>query len=144
MQALLQLAVAAALVQGPLQHPDLPPPISAGLRALSAGRCSEAFIAWSKDWNSPEDVGKQQQLRTSCDVLARFGKFHGYDVLSVVDVGPHVRRVYVVLRYEIQPVYMMLIAYRPAEAWKVNTVNWNTIPDKVLPASVAPLERPQP
>ncbi len=143
MNALLHVLI-ILLVQSPLQQSNLPPPIVAGLNDLRAGRCSEAFTAWSRDWTGPDDVGKQQQLRASCDVLARLGKLNGYDVLRVMDVGPHVRRVYLVLRYDLQPVYMMLVAYQPTEAWKTITVNWNTIADKVLPSAVAPAERPSP
>src|SRR5690349_16889235 len=134
----------AAVLGGQAPQRDIPAPIIEGLTSLSAGHCSEAFVAWSRGWTGPDDVGKQEQLRGSCDVLARFGKLQGYDVLRVVDVGPHVRRVYLVLRYEIQPVYMMLVAYQPTDAWKVITVNWNTIADKVLPATVTPAERPSP
>lgn len=132
-----------ALLQGPAQQSELPAPIESGLRDLTAGRCTDAFTAWSQNWTGPDNVGKQQSLVAGCDVLGRLGTLHGYDVLRVIDVGPHVRRVYLVLRYELQPVYLMLVAYRPAAEWKVNTVNWNTLPDKVLPAAVAPAERPQ-
>ena len=49
------------------------------------------------------------------------------------------------LLYEIQPAYVMVVAYRPGETdWKVGTVNWHTDPDKVIPASVIPPQRPGP
>lgn len=115
----------------------------AGLNELTAGHCV-AFTIWSRDWSGPDNAGKQEQLRASCDVLGRLGKLQGYDVLRIVDVGSHLRRVYLLLRYEVQPVYLMLVAYQPADTWRTITVNWNTVADKVLSAIVAPTERPQP
>jgi hypothetical protein len=63
--------------------------------------------------------------------------------LRTVDITPHISRVYVVLLYEIQPVYVMVLVYRPGDTdWRVATVNWNTDPDKVVPASILPPQRP--
>lgn len=52
-------------------------------------------------------------------------------------------RLYAVLLYRIQPVYVMLVVYRAGDAnWRVNTVNWNSDPDKVFPTSIAPPQHP--
>jgi hypothetical protein len=116
------------------------PVVQQGLDALRDGRCQDAFNLWTKSW--PE--AQKNQMTASCSALEQYGgSIHGYDVVRTLEITPHLRRVYVVLLYQIQPIYVMLVVYRPGDAdWRVNAVNWNSDPDKVLPASVAPLQHP--
>jgi hypothetical protein len=67
----------------------------------------------------------------------------GYEVLSDSAVGTHLAFVYTVLLFDKQPVFLLLIAYRPKDDWKVMTVNWNTTAEKVLPTTLLP-PRPSP
>lgn len=119
----------------PNQSP-LPPVVSAGLDSLKRGRCDAAFRTWTTAWTSAEDSAKRTTLLGSCEILARFGQLHGYDIIHKVPVGPNLLRVYAVLRYDIQPAYLLLVAYRPADAWKITSVNWNTSVEKVFPPSL--------
>ena len=120
----------------------IPPVVQQGLDALGKGQCQDAFDTWTKTW--PE--AQKSQMAASCPALQQFGgEYHGYDILRTTELTPHLRRVYLVLLYEIQPVYVMLLVYRPDERdWRVSTVNWNTDPDKVLPSSLVPPQRPGP
>jgi len=79
-------------------------------------------------------------MTATCSALEQYGgSILGYDIVRTLEIAPHLRRVYVVLPYQIQPVYLMLTVYRPGEVdWRVNTVNWNADPDKVFPTSVGP------
>jgi len=139
MRTLTLLLVLAPVVS--LHAPtQVPPVVQQGLDALKKDKCQDAFDLWTKSWPAMQKA----QMAASCSALQQYGgEFRGYDVLRTVEITPHLSRVYVVLLYEIEPAYLMAVAYRPGDAdWKVSTVNWNTDPDKVIPASVMPLQHP--
>jgi hypothetical protein len=116
----------------------LPPPMLKGLQALQDGKCRDAFDLWTSSWQSGDDAVKRQQLMSGCELLAQVGgPFHGYDIVRVVNVTPHLCRAFVLLRYEKQPMYLLLTAYAPSDdQWKVVTVTWHTDPNQVFPAGV--------
>ena len=111
----------------------LPAPVTAGFDYLRDGNCEAAFRVWTFAWTSPEDIAKRQQLIEGCGVLGRMGEYYGYDVIRVVPLGPNVLRIYTVLRYKSVPVYLLIVAYRPAGTWKITGLFWNTEADKLLP-----------
>ena len=123
---------------------QLAPSIARGLASLRAGQCTTAFKGWTEQWTDPEDAAKRDQVIAGCGTLARFGTMRGYDVLRSVNVSAHVQRTYLILLYDKQPVYFMIVLYRPEAAWKVQTLNWNTDYDKVVPAGLFGEERPRP
>ena len=119
---------------------DLPPVVQRGLVELRNGHCQDAMDLWTSTWPEPQ----KSQMAGSCPGLAQYaGAVHGYDVIRVVDVTPHMRRVYAMLQCEAEPVFLLVVVYQPGDAdWKVGVVNWNTDPDKVIPASILPPQRP--
>jgi len=137
-------ALVAVLLQAPSDRASLPQPVVAGLDALEAGHCDDAFKLWSPPTTSPGTGSNPVQRLTDCASLRRLGVLHGHEVLRVVAVGARLRRVYLLLRYQAQPVYIVLVAYQPAEEWNVIRVSWSTNADRVLPPTVAPPERVQP
>ena len=112
------------------------PVVVDGLKIWSGGHCPDAIKAWTKKWSKESGA---DQLVGGCDDFQTFGAVHGYDVIRVVDVTPNLQRIYVLLRYEEQPVYLSLVAYAydPAN-WEVVAVNWNTDPDKIVPREILP------
>lgn len=122
----------------------IPPLVSKGLDLLIDGQCEAAFQEWTNGWTAPDDSVKRQTLMGSCAVLQQFGKLNGYDIVRVVPVTPSLTRVYVLLRYDLQPLYLLLVAYRPKRDWKITTVTWNTLPEKVFPPDILPSEHPGP
>ena len=118
------------------------PVVLKGLELLAAGHCRDGIGAWTSSWTGQDAALKRTQLLNSCDFLDQMGSVSGYDVLRTVDVTRHLQRVYIVLRTDVQPVYFMVLAYAPKDEWKINTVNWNTDPDKVIPADVLPAQNP--
>jgi hypothetical protein len=122
----------------------LPPLVVRGLQALQEQRCRDAFDIWTADWQWPRDTERRQELMATCDFLQSIGAaLHGYDVFHVVTVTPHLRRIYIVLRYERHPMYLMLSAYAPVDDdWRVTAINWDRDPDKVFPESILDLQRP--
>lgn len=133
----LLAATLVVLVQGP----ELPPPVQAGLTALAEGRCDAAFVYWSRPATSPGAPTGAVQRLTDCATLKRLGTLHGHEVLRVVSVGERIRRVYVILRYQAQPVYALLVAYRPDAEWQVIKTNWSVNADRVLPPDMVPPEQ---
>ena len=147
MRTLLVLVVLAGIpVRLHAQTDSLPPIIVAGLRsAVDSGNCRPAFERWTSNWTmQPGREASVTETVASCGVIAeRLGAIRGYDVIKVLRITPHVWRVYVLLVCERGPAYLGLVLYRANEAdWKVTTVNWNTDPDRVIPASVLPPQRP--
>src|SRR5512135_3670696 len=107
---LLVLAVLPA-VQLRAQAP-LPAVIQQGLDSLRQGKCQVTMDLWTQSW---PDMQKAQMAPT-CSALQQYaGEYRGYEVLKTVDITPHLSRVYLVLLYSIQPVYLMLVLYRPGE-----------------------------
>lgn len=109
----------------------------AGLEALAEGRCDAAFRHWSRPPEPGSPTGAPQRL-TDCAALQRLGALHGHEVLRLVPVGERIRRVYLLLRYQSQPVYLLVVAYRPADEWLAIKAVWNLDPDRVLPPDMVP------
>ncbi len=128
----LVLASLLAPVVGLAQAP-LPALLKTGLDSLRVGHCEAALRVWTSSWASPDDLAKRQTLIDSCGLLSRMGTPYGYDIARTAVIGPNVVRVYAVLRYETQPVYFLVEAYRPSDHWKVTGVFWNTSPNKLPP-----------
>ncbi len=122
------LAPAVGLAQTPL--PGL---VKTGLDTLRVGHCEAALRVWTSSWTSSDDLAKRQTLIDSCEMLSRMGTPYGYDIARAAVIGPNVLRVYAVLRYETQPVYFLVEAYRPSDHWKITGVFWNTSPNKLPP-----------
>ncbi len=120
---------------------ELPHIVKEGLEALGAGNCERALTLWTNSWSNTEKA----QLAATCPTLKQYGSPHGYDIVRVVDVSAHLRRVYAVLLYDASPVYFLVIVYQPTGPdWKIGAVNWNTDPDQVIPAEVLPPQRAKP
>jgi hypothetical protein len=138
---LLLAAVLGFAATGLHAQSSTPTAIARGFEMLRAGHCNDAFREWSTTWVQPEDAGKREALLGSCGTLAAFGKMHGHDIVRVVEVTPHLLRVYAVLRYTNQPIYLLVVAYRPDDEWRVLAVNWHTFSEKVFPPEILSAER---
>ena len=140
------LTLGITLLLAPLparaQAPAPPPLVLTGLKTMVEGRCRVALTTWTSTWPEEAAAGRDR-LISGCEELAKFGAVDGYDLVRVVDVTPSLLRIYVVLRYAIQPVYLVLVAYAPdTKTWKINAVQWNTNPDDIFPPGIVPLEHP--
>jgi hypothetical protein len=145
MSRLLPTAVLLALfTPGAAGQERLPPLVMRGLQALQDQRCRDAIDIWTGDWQWPRDSERRQSLMSTCDFLQEFGAaLHGYDVFRVVTVTPHLTRIYMVLRYERHPMYLMVSAYAPDDGeWRVTAINWDRDPDKVFPETILDLQMP--
>lgn len=126
--ALLLLAPASLAAQDPMGL------VNAGAALIVAGNSDSALALWTPHWTSPEDRAKVVQLASSFRQLPiHVGQVTGFDLIRSVELTPNLRRVYILIRGALAPVYMELVLYRPREAWVVATINWHTHPDQVLP-----------
>jgi hypothetical protein len=124
---------------------SLPPSAQAGLDSVSRGRCEAGFRMWTASWPStPDGAAKRETMLGSCRVLGSLGSVSGYDIIRVVPVTKSLTRVYLLLKYETQPVYMLLVLYRPQSTWRVTSINWHTNSENVLPSSILPPENLKP
>lgn len=138
----LGLLVLFAPLPARAQAPVLPPLVLTGLKTMVEGRCRVALTTWTSTWPEEAAAGRDR-LISGCEELSKFGAVDGYDLVRVVDVTPSLLRIYVVLRYDIQPVYLVLVAYAPdTKTWKINAVLWNTNPDDIFPPELVPLQHP--
>jgi hypothetical protein len=122
------------------QKADVPPSISRGLDLLRSDSMEAAVGVWASAWTGAADAGKSSQLVASlAQIAGAAGRMRAYDILMVEPLGPHLRRVSVLLRYEHFPVYAEFLAYDRGVMtadWMVATVRWNSDPAQVLPVSV--------
>jgi hypothetical protein len=124
------------------QRPEIPAPVQRGLELLQVDSAEAAVAIWSAAWTNSTDAGKAAAILAGFRQLAQLGgRVRAYDILGVESVGPHIRRVFVLLRYERLPVFAQLVAYDrglDTPSWMVATVSLNTDPHEVLPASYWP------
>jgi len=121
----------------------IPSPVAEGFDLLVRGQPDSATAVWTATWVKPEDEAKRQQLSSSFRQLPEIvGHPLGYDLIRIIEVTPHLRRVYVLLRCQHQPVYFLVVLYEPRDRWIVSTINYQTDPDQVLPASLFGAEHP--
>ena len=58
----------------------------------------------------------------------------GWDIIAVIEVSPHVRRVYVVVRLERGPLFGFFDCYQNAtDAWTIPGVLFNAKAQDILP-----------
>lgn len=122
----------------------LPPFVTQGLDLLTQGRVDSAVQVWTSSWVAPEDLAKRAQLVDAFKQLPQIaGPMLGYEFIRAVEITPHLRRLYFLLRCERQPTYLLLVVYQPRNDWVMTTVNWHTNADHVLPENLFGLEHPK-
>ena len=117
------------------QRPELPNIVRAGLLAYEHGGAKPALKAWSQDSPIADKFGADVQDAFE-KIEGAYGRMTGYDLLHVVQFGPHASRSYVVLLYQSGPVYMWFDCYKKMDHWVVTAFLFNTKPDPILPAGM--------
>ncbi len=122
-----------------------PPFVPRGLDQLVQGHPDSAVAILTWAWNSPDDLAKRTVLIDAFRQLPQFaGPVLGYEVIRIIEVSPHLRRAYFLLRCERQPAYLLITLYLAKEEWSITTINWHTDPDRVLPTTLFGVEHPKP
>ena len=114
------------------QGTELPTVVRAGLMAYERGGISAALRIWSQDSPIADKFGSEVQ-HTFEQVKNVYRRMIGYDVLAVVQLGPHSARSYVVILYESGPSYIWFDCYKKADHWVMTGFLFNVKPDTILP-----------
>lgn len=133
---LVLAAVAAAATPAAAQEQDrdVPALVTRGIDIYRTGGSAAALAEWTKTWDAAADSVALGRLRESlANVDESFGRFYGADVVRVANVGPNVKRVYAVFRYDVRPLYVRFDTYRKTSEWEVINMTWNVDASRVMP-----------
>jgi hypothetical protein len=134
--ALVLATIAAAATPARAQDGggDVPPLVTRGIDVYRTAGSAAALAEWTKTWDAATDSVALERLRESlANVDESFGRFYGADVVRVAGVGPNVKRVYAVFRYDVRPLYVRFDTYRKTNEWEVINMTWNVDPARVMP-----------
>jgi hypothetical protein len=121
---------------------SLPSVVSVGLRLVENGRPDSALATWAA--SRAFGTSEREAIVTSIPLFQQTcGTSHGYDLVRRIDLGRHLRRLYLIVRCSLRPIYLLMVIYNAgAEDWFVTTLNWNTDYDRVFPSAFLGSERP--
>ena len=128
------VAMAPSRVVG--QATAIPPVVTQGLDSLVAGNPTSAVGIWARSWTGADTALAAPLLESLGELNKVLGKPLGYDLVKIFDVGPNLRKIYVMIRYTRQPLYARFAAYRPGRDWQVIDTTFNTNPTEVIPSSL--------
>lgn len=132
---LLLVLIFAMCAHVPLRAQALPPIVTAGLEAYQREGPAAALDAWLQGWSAEtQKEAKPRLLGPMQEIVRLAGAPAGFDYLGPAVLGPHTRRVFVVLLHEERPAFLRLDIYQtPAGVWRVLNVTVNTEPGSVFP-----------
>lgn len=135
---LILLALSAAVFPAGAQTNQnaMPSVVTAGLDALVAGDPERAVLTWSATWDADARENLSSLQESLNNVKTIMGNANGYELVQAMDVGPRLRKLYVMVLYDRQPLFAYFEAYRPKDSWQVTSVSWNTDAAEVFPASL--------
>ncbi len=91
----------------------VPPVIFEGLHQLAEQRPEEAEKAWFRG-SRPEGLPVSTELRS---ILGGCGRYENFDVVSVQDITPRLRVLYLALNFETRPKIAKFVMYRTLDGW---------------------------
>jgi hypothetical protein len=92
----------------------VPPLIYEGLHQLANQHPEEAERAWARGTVTPEQATYANQLRT---MMLSAGAYQYSDVVSVQDIAPRLRVIYLVLNFEKLPNIARFLLYKSSDGW---------------------------
>jgi hypothetical protein len=116
---------------------EAPEIVLQGLQTYQSVGAPAALDVWLRGWSAADATSaKSQLLPLLQQVEEATGARKGHDVIAVVALGTHFRRVYGLLLHEQRPVYLRFDVYRVAQDWRVLNLTFNTDPAQVFPAEM--------
>lgn len=115
---------------------EVPAIVRAGFDSFKTRGFEEAIRTWMK--GSPvEDPSSPSELASKlAPALGPFRAYVGYEVLGVVPIGEHVRRVYASVLFERGAFYAWFDCYHSATGWIIPGFLVNAQPQAILPAEM--------
>ena len=111
----------------------MPKIVRLGLDAYKNGGPDDAVTAWLQGsvlGGSKEALDAANLLR---QVRTVYGAYLGFDVISVRDLTPTTRVLYLALDYDSGPVFARFVVYRAKPGWIVTDFLFDRKEDLVLP-----------
>jgi hypothetical protein len=93
----------------------IPPNILEGLEALRHDQLDQTELSWKRGALAQLD-GISATLRSDKE---NFGEYHGFDLISLQEISPHIRVIYIALNYEHGPQFKKFVSYRNSTGWVV-------------------------
>ena len=135
---LTTLVICSAISSARAQTTQLEVPliVRTGFDSLKASGFKSAVAAWMR--GSPaEDPSIPAQLMQSLGVvLEKYGPYQGYDIVGVVGIGEHVRRIYAVALFDRGPVYASFDCYSRGGSWIIPGFLMNAQAQMILPPAM--------
>ena len=115
---------------------EVPAIVTRGLEAYRAYGLSGALDVWLAGSPVGDNATAKAGMLTGLAPLETvYGKMIGWDIVDVIEVSAHVRRVYVVVRMERGPLYGFLDCYQKAtDDWIIPGVLFNAKAQDILPS----------
>ena len=128
---LLVLGPSVSCAQAPASNEGrIPPILIEGLRQLANQIPEEAVKSWfhGSQMEGHTDPGLRQ-------ILERSGKYENFDVVSVQDLTPRLRVLYLALNFEKEPIIVKFVVYKTPDGWillsyrlGLDEANFETVP----------------
>jgi len=128
--------VLLAALNAPLaaqQQAESPSVATAGLEVFLTAGADSAIAVWLGGATFDTPATRATLGQGFARMAEQRGRMLGYDVVRVLPIGTHVRRVYAVLHYEEAPAYLYLELYRAPGGWVTQAVEFNADPGDVFP-----------
>jgi len=116
-------------------RPEVPAIVTRGLEAYRANGLSGALEVWLAASPVGDNATAKAGMLTGLAPLETvYGKMVGWDIVDVIEVSAHVRRVYVVVRLERGPLYGFFDCYQKAsDDWIIPGVLFHAKAQEILP-----------
>lgn len=106
---------------------------TAGLDVFVASGADSAIAVWLSGATFDTLATRASLGQGFARMAEQRGPMLGYDVVRVLPIGTHVRRVYAVLHYEEGPGYLYLELFRTPGGWVTQAVEFNAVSEEVFP-----------
>ena len=117
----------------PATDEGLPAIIISGLDAYTLEGAEAAIKAWIKGGPSESDSTLPILTETFSQVEKSYGRYLGYEVMSIKTLASNSKLVYLQMNFEKGPFFCRFLCYRHADAWIVSgRLAFDTDPQKVM------------
>lgn len=125
-------------------HFNVPHIVIDGIIAYHDKGPDAAVQTWAGNSSQFIRAAAQQQAETLRSAQTAYGSFRDFEVLGTQDLSQRVRIVYLVLNYDKGPIFGRFNLYHSVDqGWLVTKLNFNTIPDTILPVTMLAPAAPQ-
>ena len=129
--SLATLAPVVALAQDP------PAIVLNGLEAMVAQGPVLAVDTWFRGSRLETDAGTKQTFVEQFDIFARAaGAVLGHDIVRVHQMGASYSTTYAIIRYERDPLFIVVEVYNGASGWRLMNIEFNDDAEEVFPRGV--------